>query len=235
MKTLIKKLLPPFITDILRIFKRQIKKNIIQINPSKQKLDIYYSKEMSDILDKWGARNAWIEIQHILQDKKEGKILDIACGTGIVMQILKKNLGINNIYGCDISDFLIKKAEKKGIEKQKLKICDATELPYSIDEFDYNYSIGSLEHFTKEGIVKFLKSSMSVTKYTGFHMIPVSRNNKDNGWIENYQSYFNNSEKWWSDLCSQVTSDFYFLDSSWEDEISVGKWLVVKKNGKKNN
>ena len=112
MKTLIKKLLPPFITDILRIFKRQIKKKIIQINPSKQKLDIYYSKEMSDILDKWGARNAWIEIQHILQDKKERKILDIACGTGIVMQILK-NLGINNIYGCDISDFLIKKAEKK--------------------------------------------------------------------------------------------------------------------------
>ena len=30
-----------------------------------------------------------------------------------------------------------------------------------------NYSIGSLEHFTEEGILKFLKSSLRATKYTG--------------------------------------------------------------------
>mgnify|MGYP001443865740 CR=1 FL=1 len=229
MKTLIKKLLPPLITDILRIFKRQIKKNIIQINPSKQELDVYYSKEMSDILDTWGSRNTWIEIQHILQDKRESKILDIACGTGIVMQILKNNLSINNIYGCDISDFLIEKAEKKGIKKEKLKICDATKLPYNNDEFDYNYSIGSLEHFTKDGITKFLKESKRVTKISGYHLIPVSRSDNDEGWITNYQSYFNNSLKWWTDICKKEFNDILVLDSGWEDEISVGKWLILKK------
>ena len=31
-------------------------------------------------------------------------------------------------------------------------------------------------------------------------MIPVSKNNKNNGWIVNYQSYFNNSVEWWSEF-----------------------------------
>jgi ubiquinone/menaquinone biosynthesis C-methylase UbiE len=136
---------------------------------------------------------------------------------------------MNNIYGCDISDFLIEKAKLKGIKKDKLKVCDATNLPYEKDEFDYNYSIGSLEHFTKDGILKFLNSSMNVTKFEGYHMIPVSRNNRDNGWITNHQSYFNNSLEWWSSLCSQVSKNYKFLDSTWEDEISVGKWLIIKK------
>ena len=60
-------------------------------------------------------------------------------------------------------------------------------------------------------------------------MIPVSRNNRNNGWIVNYQSYFNNSVEWWSELCEEVSKKYYFIDSSWEDEISIGKWLVIKK------
>ena len=184
---------------------------------------------MAKILDTWGERNAWIEIQHIFHEKNNNKILDIACGTGKVIEILNENIKAKNVYGCDISDFLISKAVERGIPEQKLKICDATNLPYNENEFDYNYSIGSLEHFTHDGIIKFLRSSMKVTKFYGYHMIPVSRNNKDNGWIENYQSYFNNSENWWSNLCNQITSDFYFIDSSWEDDLSVGKWLIIKK------
>ena len=229
-KKLIKDFIPPIFLRFLQSYKKKIKESNFIKSPSKQKLDLYFNQEMADILDVWGERNAWIEIQHILHDKKKNKILDIACGTGIVIDILQKKIGHKNIYGCDISDFLIGKAIEKGLDKNKLLVCDATKLPYKEDEFDYNYSIGSLEHFTEEGIVKFLKSSINSTKFCGYHMIPVSRNNKDNGWIENYQSYFNNSVNWWSELCRRVTSNYYFIDSSWEDEISVGKWLIIKKN-----
>ena len=222
--------LPPIFIDFLRFVKKVIKKKKLIKDPKKQSLDLYHDPQMAKILDEWGERNAWVEIQHILHNKKNNKILDIACGTGKVIEILKNNLNHNEIYGCDISDFLIDKAVIRGIAKEKLKVCDATNLPYEENQFDYNYSIGSLEHFTKDGILKFLNSSMKVTKFSGYHMIPVSRNQKDNGWIENYQSYFNNSLNWWSSLCSQVTSNFFFLDSSWEDEISVGKWLIINKN-----
>ena len=229
MKNLIVSLVPPILLNLYRYIKKFIFKKKFLANPDKQVLELYYDKEMAKILDIWGERNAWIEIQHIFYNKKNSKILDIACGTGKVIKILEKNLNIQNIHGCDISDFLVEKAKLKGIKEDKLKVCDATNLPYEKDEFDYNYSIGSLEHFTKDGILKFLTSSMNVTKFEGYHMIPVSRNNRDNGWITNHQSYFNNSLEWWSSLCSQVSKNYKFLDSSWEDEISVGKWLIIKK------
>ena len=229
-KKLIYLLLPPIFLNFLKFSKQKLKKKNYLKKPENQELHFYYNPEMAKILDTWGERNAWIEIQHIFNHEKNSKILDIACGTGKVIKILEKNLNMQNIHGCDISDFLISKAVGRGIDKYKLKICDATNLPYKKDEFDYNYSIGSLEHFTEEGILKFLKSSLRATKYTGYHMIPVSRNQKDNGWIVNHQSYFNNSLKWWANLCNQITTDYYFLDSSWEDEISIGKWLIINKN-----
>ena len=199
---LIKYILPPFIVDLIRFIKKKLKKNRFLKNPEKQSLDLYYDPQMAKILDKWGERNAWIEIQHIF-DEKSGKILDIACGTGKVIEILSKKENLD-LFGCDISSFLIEKAKKRKINQEKLMVCDATQLPYEINYFDYCYSIGSLEHFTEQGIISFLQSSVKVTKKNGYHMIPVSRNNEDNGWIENYQSYFNNSEKWWSLVCGKA-------------------------------
>ena len=221
--------LPPIILKFYQKIKSNFKKKKFLLDPKKQSLNLYYDKEMAKILDSWGERNTWIEIQHLFHNKKNPKILDIACGTGKVMKILEKNLKIKNIHGCDISDFLIEKAKQKGIQDNKLRVCDATNLPYQNDEFDYNYSIGSLEHFTKDGIVKFLKESKRVTKITGYHLIPVSRSGSDEGWITNYQSYFNNSLIWWKNLCREEFKDIHILDSSWEDEISVGKWLILKK------
>lgn len=222
-----KEVLPPFILKFLLNLKKKLKKAKFLSSPKNQKLDLYYDAEMAKILDNWGDRNAWIEVQHIFGDKK-GKILDIACGTGKVIEILSKNQHLD-IYGCDISSFLIDKAKKKNIDDNKLMVCDATQLPYELNFFDYCYSIGSLEHFTEPGIVSFLKSSTKVTRGNGYHMIPVSRSGKNHGWIENYQSYFNNSISWWEFLCDQASLDCHFVDSSWEDEISVGKWLVVKR------
>lgn len=219
--------LPPIIVDLARFLKKQIKTKVKFIEkPIEQDLNLYFDPEMAKILDTWGERNAWIEIQHLLHGKSS-KVLDIACGTGKVMEILTKKNNKIDIYGCDISDFLIDKAIKKGINKNKFLVCDATNLPYDNDEFHYSYSIGSLEHFTEDGIKKFLLSSSKVTKFESYHMIPVSRDGKDHGWIKNYQSYFNNSVEWWSNICSNLSLSFSFLDSSWEDEKSVGKWLII--------
>ena len=200
----IKYLLPPFLIDLLKIIRNKTKKNKFTAEPKSQSLELYSDPEMAKILDTWGERNSWIEIQHIFHQKKDEKILDIACGTGKVIEILNKNLDLKNIYGCDISKLLISKAIERGIPRENLKICDATNLPYEENEFDYNYSIGSLEHFTKDGILKFLRSSIMVTKNEGYHMIPVSRNNKNNGWIVNHQSYFNNSVEW----CQNFVKEF---------------------------
>ena len=231
-KKIVKLILPPIIFNFLKFLRKKIKKKKFFMTTSKkQKLDVYYEKEMAEILEVWGAKSVWIEIQHFLLHKK-GKILDIACGTGKVTEILSKKLNMNEVYGCDVSDFLIEKAAKRGIPKDKLKVTDAINLSYDDNYFDYCYSIGSLEHFTEDGIEKFLRSSKRVTKYTGFHMVPVSKSNKNEGWVtDDYQSYFNNSEEWWRSKCEKVFDKVLILDSTWESSESnqTGKWLILSK------
>ena len=226
-KKFLKLIIPPLVLNFLIFLKKKLKQDNYIKQSKNQSLNVYYEKKMAELLETWGERNAWIEIQHLFLNKK-GKILDIACGTGKVIEILSQ-LNIKEVYGCDISGFLIEKAIKRGISKDKLKICDAAKMPYGDDFFDYCYSIGSLEHFTEDGITKLLISSKRVTKYFGYHQIPVSKSNKNEGWITPYQSYFNNSEEWWKNKCKKVFDKVLILDSSWEDTRSIGKWLILGK------
>jgi SAM-dependent methyltransferase len=194
---------------------------------SKQALDLYWDPEMAEILETWGYGNAWSEIQFLLATS-QGRVLDIACGTGKVVEILKKFTRLE-LHGCDISDFLIEKAVARGLDPGLLKVCDATNTGYADAFFDYSYSIGSLEHFTQDGIVAFLTEARRITRQASFHQIPVSRKG-DEGWIAPYQSYFNNSVDWWLPKFSNVFPEVIVLPSSWSDERSIGMWFVCFSN-----
>jgi ubiquinone/menaquinone biosynthesis C-methylase UbiE len=154
-----------------------------------------------------------------------GKALDLACGSGKVISLLADVPGLE-VHGCDISDLLIGKAIARGISADCLKICDATELPYPDAAYDYSYSIGSLEHFTEEGIRKFVAEAARVTRIGSFHMVPVSRSGADEGWIKTYQSYYNCSVSWWQTRFETKFARVRALDSAWNDHISLGKWFL---------
>jgi ubiquinone/menaquinone biosynthesis C-methylase UbiE len=192
----------------------------------RQELDIYWQPEMSQLLETWGEGNAWHEIRLILSGRR-GKVLDIACGTGKVMAMVQADAGLE-VHGCDISDVLIAHAVQRGVPAHRLTICDATRLPFEERLFDFAYSIGSLEHFTEEGIEQVLRGCRRVVKGASFHMIPVSRSGLDEGWITPYQAYFNNSASWWAERARRVFPRVALLDSIWSDERSVGKWLVCE-------
>jgi ubiquinone/menaquinone biosynthesis C-methylase UbiE len=179
---------------------------------------------MAEILDHWGEGNAWNEIQHLMVGKK-GRVLDIACGTGRTMELLKGKPDIE-LHGCDISDMLIERAVARGIPPDKLLVTDATAMQYPGGYFDWAYSIGSLEHFTADGIEKFLKECRRVARLGSFHMIPVSRSGLDEGWIRTFQSYHNNSVSWWDKKCRSAYQRVEILDSTWNDRMSLGKWLI---------
>lgn len=225
-KYLIKQLCPPILIAALH----RIKKNLIirKGATSGQDLGMYWDPKFADVLETWGEGNAWNEIQLLMAGRK-GKVLDIACGTGKTMGILSKFRDME-LFGCDISEMLLAKAaEKHGISMKNLRACDATQLPYSADEFDYAFSIGSLEHFTEEGIIKFLSECHRTVRHISFHQIPVSRNGKNEGWLTTTQSYHNNSTDWWKERFERVYESVHILDSVWNDDISLGKWFVCEK------
>ena len=228
MKTILKDMLPPLVLRGLRGVKGRISlKPRAAGNGMSQDLGIYWDPKMAAALETWGEGNAWNEIQLVMLNAR-GTALDIACGTGKVMTMLD---GIKEleVHGCDISDFLLGKAAERGVPKERLTCCDATALPYPAKHFDYAYSIGSLEHFTEDGILALMQQCKKVVGKRSFHMIPVSRSQKNEGWISPWQSYFNNSTDWWVAKCKSTFGKVTVLDSAWQDEMSLGKWLVCEE------
>jgi len=225
MKNLIKEICPPVMWRGLQALKGRLAfQSIRNSQGNQQDLDVYWDPRMAEMLEHWGEGNAWNEIQLLMVNRK-GKVLDIACGTGKTMSILSRHFELE-VYGCDISDMLIAKAIERGIAQERLAIMDATHMTYPDGTFDWGYSIGSLEHFTEEGIMQFLCECQRVVKVATFHMVPVARTGHNQGWIKTMQSYHNNSVAWWEDKCRQVYPAVQVLDSSWSDDISIGKWLV---------
>jgi len=191
-----------------------------------QELKVYWTAAMAEQLENWGKDHAWIEIECLLVNCR-GKVLDIACGTGVNIVSLSR-FEFLDMYGCDISDMLIDKAREKGIDPERLKVVDATKTCYLDNEFDYSYSIGSLEHFTEDGIDSFLSECKRYTSKASFHQVPVSRKNIDCGWIRRNQCYFNNSIEWWFEKFHNQYNDVQVINSGWNDKISVGKWFICR-------
>src|SRR5438309_136145 len=77
------------------------------LDPSKQDLGLYWDPEFARVLETWGEDHAWNEIQMFLATSK-GRVLDIACGTGVTIDIVARNKRLE-VHGCDISDYLIQK------------------------------------------------------------------------------------------------------------------------------
>ena len=229
---LMRQVCPPLLFDALRQFKKKYRhfysvadsgKN----HPDSQDLDIYWNKDMAQILETWGEGNVWSEVQFFMVNC-HGKVLDIACGTGKTIEICS-NFPDIEMYGLEISDFLIGKAKDRGIPEERLNVGDATKTHYEDDFFNFSYSIGSLEHFTEDGIADVISECYRIVRKSSFHMVPVSKSSKNEGWIKPHQSYFNNSIEWWLEKFQKKYDKVFVLNSSWCDDISLGKWFVCKK------
>jgi SAM-dependent methyltransferase len=206
--------------------KQRLKKNKNK-NPQKQDLEVYWSEDFRSELNNWGKNDVWPEIKCFTHFLK-GDILDMCCGTGSTINYLYPNKNLN-LFGFDISDYLIEGSKMFDINHKNLKVADATNTGYEKDQFDYSYSIGSLEHFTEEGIEQFINETSKITKKISMHQIPVAKDKEFEGWLVLDQSYFNMSENWWLEKFKKKYSKVEIIDSLWSDPISFGKWFILYK------
>ena len=70
----------------------------------------------------------------------KGKVLDVGCGTGFSMQVIKDQ-GLE-VIGIDISQPMLEIAKKKGF---KVKKADFQKIPFKDNEFDAIISISALQ------------------------------------------------------------------------------------------
>ena len=212
---------------LIRIKIKQRLNNNKNKDPQKQDLEVYWSENFRSELNNWGKNDVWPEIKCFTQFLK-GDIVDMCCGTGSTINYLYPNKSLN-LFGFDISDFLIEGSKMFDINHQNIKVADATNTGYEKDQFDYSYSIGSLEHFTEEGIEQFINETSKITKKISMHQIPVAKDKEFEGWLMLDQSYFNMSEAWWLKKFKKKYSKVEVIDSLWSDPISFGKWFILYK------
>ena len=239
MKNLIRIITPPIIYNALVfVYRKATSRNQIEkanivfhgSNIESQELDTYWSKTMLEKLETWGETDAWVELDCLFAFRS-GTVLDVACGTGVNMKALDLYEGLNN-FGIDISDVLVNKAIEKGISRERIFIGDASEnLPFEDSFFDFHYSVGSLEHFTLEGLDKTLTliGQKSKKDAIGFHQVPVSADGTNMGWITRHdQSYWNNNEEFWIDQFEKHFKKVSIIRSSWKDQgVSKGIWICT--------
>jgi ubiquinone/menaquinone biosynthesis C-methylase UbiE len=204
---------------------RSATKNYRRKTGDRQDTEIYFDPAFTEVLETWAVRNAWREIQ-VLLGERSGKVLDLACGTGRTYDFLKRFENLD-YHGCDISPMLIERAIQRGISKERLQALDATKLDCADNEFDFVFSIGSLEHFTVKGLGFALAECRRVSRGLNFHMVPVSSSGLDEGWITPYQSYWNNSQRWWTRVFEETFGEnVWVMSSRWQDEQSRGVWFI---------
>ena len=86
-----------------------------------------------------------------------------------------------------------------------------------------------LSTLLRKGSRHLVAEAHRITRKASFHMLPVSKSGKDEGWLKTYQSAFYNSVDWWLAKFHQSYQTVHVLDSLWNDPKSVGKWFVCVK------
>jgi len=91
-------------------------------------------------------------------------LLDIGCGRGGGINILKKYLKLNEVNGCDINSMAIDYC-KENYKDIKFKICSSEKLDYENESFDLITNVESFHLYKNKE--KFFKEASRVLKTNG--------------------------------------------------------------------
>lgn len=187
----------------------------------------------SDLLDYWGSKNVWVEFLEYSKDWN-GNVIDVGCGTGKVMQILRTQNPKVNIFGIEPGVDLVKQCQNNGIHENEIENSTFSAfLQKNNYEYktDYLYSIAVLQYFNltelKE-LIEFLRKNL---KKQAVIFVSVSNDNLDGGIYLSWQTYNRMSKTWWKNLFEERLKmfDIEVFDSKWTDEECVGIWLILNR------
>lgn len=110
-----------------------------------------------------------------IESRENLKVLDIGCGSGRHLMLLK-NFGFKNIYGTDYS--LNALSLSKEYFSSSLINCDNKNLPFADNSFDIAIAWGSLHYSDKKDFEIMLGETHRVLKKKG-HLFATLRNERD--------------------------------------------------------
>jgi ubiquinone/menaquinone biosynthesis C-methylase UbiE len=129
----------------------------------KEAEDYDYNREVKDIRRFAEVKKQIKNTEEFLRGLPDGKILDVACGTGRYFKLYGKR----EIHGVDISEDMLKFA-KEVDKKAVLKVADGEHIPYGDNSFDIVITSQFIQHIPD--YLNVLKEMGRVCKKRG-HLI----------------------------------------------------------------
>lgn len=93
------------------------------------------------------ARNLYQNVIAEISNLRLDNLLDVGCGTGEILNLVKTLYPAISVYGIDISTKMLKKAKEKLLDKAELYLGDAEHLPFEKDKFDLLICTDSFHHY----------------------------------------------------------------------------------------
>lgn len=181
------------------------------------------AKGYDSILDRMGLDTKFYSRVTSIQKNLYGNVLDLGCGTGNLLEILKNKAGKDvNFFGLDISPKLVEAAQKRNPEA-KIVVGDAENLPYVDNTFDIVFMTECLEHLLN--FKKALSEVNRVLKPGGKFIVTVP--NRD--WLQ-YDFYKPFMEK----NVHQPVDDYYFRYDELRDLLTSSNFEIKDVKGSDN-
>ena len=144
---------------------------------------------------------------------KNLNILDIGCGKGYLLYDLLKIIPNAKIYGIDISEYAI--ANSKSEIRSRLKVGNATELPWPDNTFDLVLSINTLHNLYAYDLNMALREIERVGKGNKYVCVESYRNEEEKANLLYWQvtcEAFNTPEEWrWWFKHTKYSGDYSFI------------------------
>ncbi len=109
-----------------------------------------------------------------IADSSAKNILDVACGKGLPMMVLKQKINFREIYGVDLYEPYINFCKQKGIH-DFYTLCDARKLPFKNKTFDIVMALQVLEHIDKKESFKVLEDLERIARKQVIISTPIGK------------------------------------------------------------
>lgn len=145
--------------------------------------------------------------------KAGDKVLDIGCGKGFLLFDFTKVVPGIEVTGIDISGYAISNSKEE--IRDRLQVCNATELPFPDHAFDLVYSLNTMHNLLCYDLEKALREMERVGKQNKYLCVESYRNETEKANLLYWQvtcEAFNTPEEWeWWFKQTGYTGDHSFI------------------------
>lgn len=103
-------------------------------------------------------------LPHLNSYPKNAAIIDIGCGTGILLEFLRDS-GFNNLFGIDLTVDQVNYAKEKGLNAEAISVFDF--LKNTTKKFDIIFAMDLVEHFYKHELLDLFNGFYSLLNENG--------------------------------------------------------------------